>query len=192
MTRARTRLVLAVIAGLTTSTTMLAAPAAGKVVHREEFQEPISETLKNFCGVTGLNVELEGVVEGRFLVTSRGRDKLPYFMELMVMRATYTNEATGESVTEVVRTLNKDLKITDNGDGTLTILVLATGPATVYGSDGKAIARNPGQVRFEILIDHGGTPEDPSDDKFVAFLGFVKESTGRSDDFCSAVLPALT
>ena len=39
--------------------------------------------------------------------------------------------------------------MTDNGDGTLTILVLTTGPAAVYGPDGKAIARNPGQVRFE-------------------------------------------
>jgi hypothetical protein len=31
----------------------------------------------------------------------------------------------------------------------------------VYDESGKAIARNPGQSRFEVLIDHGGTPADP-------------------------------
>jgi hypothetical protein len=88
--------------------------------------------------------------------------------------------------------MEKDLRITDNGDGTLTILVLATGNSVVYGANGKAIARNPGQIRFELLIDHGGTPTDPSDDEFLKFLGVVKESTGRTDDFCSAVVPAIS
>jgi hypothetical protein len=61
----------------------------------------------------------------------------------------------------------------------------------VYDESGKAIARNPGQIRYEILIDHGGTPADPTDDGFIEFLGVVKESTGRTDDFCAAVVPAL-
>jgi hypothetical protein len=60
-----------------------------------------------------------------------------------------------------------------------------------YGPNGKALARNPGQVRFEILIDNAGTPSDPSDDEFVEFLGLVKESTGRTDDFCAVVVPVL-
>ena len=57
--------------------------------------------------------------------------------------------------------VNKDLKVIDNGDGTLTIIVFATGNATVFDAGGKAIGRNPGQVRFEFLVDHGGTPGDP-------------------------------
>ena len=58
-------------------------------------------------------------------------------------------------------------------------------------ADGKAIGRNPGQVRFELLVDHGGTPTDPFDDEVIAELGVVKEETGRNDDFCAAVVPAL-
>lgn len=81
--------------------------------------------------------------------------------------------------------------MTDNGDGTLTILVQLMGNATLY-ADGKAIGKDSGQVRIEILIDHGGTPADPSDDEFVADLGVVKEPTGRNDDFCATVVPALT
>ena len=62
----------------------------------------------------------------------------------------------------------------------------------LYGENSKAIARNLGQIRFEILIDHGGTPNDPSDDEFLADLGVAKGSTGRSDDFCEAAVPALS
>jgi hypothetical protein len=104
----------------------------------------------------------------------------------------YTNRANGKTVTLTVVRVTKDLRVTDNGDGTLTILVLATGNDVYYGPDGKAIGRNPGQIRFEILIDHAGTPTDPSDDEFLADLGLVKGSTGRNDDFCEAAVPALS
>jgi hypothetical protein len=73
----------------------------------------------------------------------------------------------------------------------VTILVLAAGNDVLYGPESKAIARNPGQIRFEILVDHGGTPADPLDDEFIADLGLVKGSTGRSDDFCAASVTAL-
>ena len=68
------------------------------------------------------------------------------------------------NVREHFRAGSDDLNVTDNGDGTLTILVLATGNGILYGPDGKAITRNPGQIRFEVVIDHGGTPSDPLDD----------------------------
>lgn len=103
----------------------------------------------------------------------------------------FTNLATGKSVSGAAKVIEKDMRVTDNGDGTLTILILATGNATVYGANGKAIARNPGQTRLELVVDHGGTPNDPSDDEELA-LRAVRDSTGRSDDFCSAVVPALT
>jgi len=103
-----------------------------------------------------------------------------------------TNLANGNQLTDRGRVLTKDLSVVDNGDGTLTIEVLATGAFTLYGPNGKAIARDPGQVRFAFLVDHGGTPTDPSDDTEVAFLGVTKESTGRSDDVCAAAVAALT
>jgi hypothetical protein len=81
--------------------------------------------------------------------------------------------------------------VTDNGDGTLTILILTTGNAVLSTPDGKAIGRNPGQTRFELVVDHGGTPSDPSDDTELSFE-VVKESTGRTDDFCGVMVPALS
>jgi hypothetical protein len=82
--------------------------------------------------------------------------------------------------------------VTDNGDGTLTILVLSTGNIAVFGPDGKALTRNPGQVRLSFDVDHAGTPTDPTDDVNIEdSFRLVKESTGRTDDFCAAVLPVL-
>lgn len=114
-----------------------------------------------------------------------------YCQEHLKIHQGITNVTTREFVTEVDTVLDKDHRVTDNGDGTLTVTVLATANGTLYGSDGKAIARNPGQIRFKILLDHGGTPGDPSDDEFLEFLGTVKGSTGRSDDFCDAIVAAI-
>jgi len=171
---------------------MLAAAASAGQIFRETFHEEDTLVLNDFCDVPGLTVELAFVLDGRVHAVPHGPDGLPYFGGHFVQTDVYTNLANDKSITAVSNEIEKDLRVTDNGDGTLTILVLVTGNFVLYGEDGKAIARNPGQIRVEILIDHGGTPTDPSDDEFLAFLGVVKGSTGRSDDFCEAAVPALS
>jgi hypothetical protein len=175
-----------------TAAVMLAAAASAGQIFRETFHEEETLVLTNFCDVPGLTVELAIVRDGRVHAVPHGPDGLPHFGSHVKQTEVYTNLANDKSVTAVLIGNDKDLRVTDNGDGTLTVLVLATGNAVVYGEDGTAIARNPGQTRFEILVDHGGTPTDPSDDEFLVFLGVVKESTGRTDDFCAAVVPALS
>jgi hypothetical protein len=145
----------------TTMVLSLAGNTSAKVLERDSFHDEFSERVRNFCDVSGLTVRQDFTIDGRFAIKSRGSQQLPYFQQHGRVRVVTTNVATGEFVTEVSRTLEKDLHITNNGDGTLTILVLATGNAVVYDENGKAIARNPGQVRFELLIDHGGTPRTP-------------------------------
>ena len=181
------------VAAILTAATVavaMAAPVAAAPLEQGTFHEEFSFVDPDLCGA-GLEVQLDFVIDGRFLVMRRGRDGLVYFMEHVHRTNTVTNLANGRTVTEEERTVQKDLHVTDNGDGTLTILVLATGNYTLFGADGHALARNPGQIRFELLIDHGGTPGDPSDDVELSFT-LVKESTGRSDDACAAAVPALT
>jgi hypothetical protein len=175
-----------------TAAVMLAAAASAGQIFRETFHEEETLVLTNFCDVPGLTVELAIVRDGRVHAVPHGPDGLPHFGSHVKQTEVYTNLANDKSVTAVLIGNDKDLRVTDHGNGTLTVLVLATGNAVVYGEDGTAIARNPGQTRFEILVDHGGTPTDPSDDEFLVFLGVVKESTGRTDDFCAAVVPALS
>jgi hypothetical protein len=169
----------------------LAGGASAKPLEHTDFHEEFSETINDFCEVPGLTVQVDTVEDGRFLFNPHGPDGLAYGHANVSFTNVFTNVANDNTVTSVGKVVDKDLRVTDNGDGTLTILVLTTGPAAVYGPDGKAIARNPGQVRFEVLVDDGGTPTDPSDDEFLEDLGPVKGSTGRTDDFCAAVVPVL-
>ena len=167
-----------------------AAAADARQVFRETVHDERDIVLEDYCEVPGLTVELTSVLDMRVNVVSRG----PAADVLLAARrhqGVLHNPATGKTLTSVATVTEKDMRVTENGDGTLTILVLATGNAVLYGPDGKAIARNPGQTRFEILVDDGGTPNDPSDDEFLGRLGTVKESTGRNDDFCEAAVPAL-
>jgi hypothetical protein len=163
-----------------------ATSAAGKL-----FSEAIDQTdgfvEEDFCGVAGLTVEFATHTVGRVQAVPHGRDGLVYFGFNLKVNEVVTNPANGNFVTSVATIRDKDQKVTDNGDGTLSVIVLATGNAVLYDAGGKAIARNPGQIRYELLVDHGGTPSDPSDDGEAEFVGIVKESTGRSDDFCVAV-----
>jgi hypothetical protein len=184
---------LGLAAGLAAIASIALAGAAGaQPLERGTFHDEFTDVEQAFCDVPGLTVQIDQVVDGRFLLNPHGPDGLAYGVEVSLFTIVFTNVDNGNTVTEVTNVMFKDLRVTDNGDGTLTILVLGTGNDVVYGPDGKAIARNPGQLRFELLIDNGGTPTDPSDDEFLEFLGFVKGSTGRTDDFCAAAVPELT
>ena len=165
------------------------AAAAGPLL-KERFHDEGTFVDEDFCGA-GFTVDGTFVTDGSVLVVPHGPDGLQYFLEHLKVTVVYTNRANGKTVTFEVTRVNKDLRVTDNGDGTLTILALATGNDVFYGPDGNVIGRNPGQVRVEILVDHGGTPTDPFDDEFLA-QELVKGSTGRSDDFCEAAVPALS
>ena len=168
----------------------LATTADAGQVFRETIHDEREIVLEDYCGVQGLTVELASTLDMRVQITPHGQARLAYFLQHGTVTEVLTNPATGTSLRSVARVTEKDLRVTVNGDGTLTILDLSTGNAVLYGADGKAIARNPGQTRFELLIDDGGTPTDPSDDEVIG-QEVVKGSTGRSDDFCEAAVPAL-
>ena len=191
MRQARTRRLSAGLVLVAAAAVLAATASAGGQLFRELIDEQESIIEEDFCGVEGLTVRFDTSTVGRVHAVPHGPDGLVYFGFNLKVTEVVTNIANGNFVTSVATVRDKDQRVTDNLDGTLTILVLATGNAVLYGEDGKAIARNPGQVRFELLVDHGGTPTDPSDDGEPEFLGVVKESTGRSDDLCEAAVPIL-
>ena len=193
MKRSSRRLVLSLAAA------GLAATASVSLVTAASAQPPIREAgvfeqtsiIDDFCEVPGLTVQLHSTTEARFMLVPHGPDGLGYGLEHLKITDVFTNLDNDNAVTGEQKLLSKDLRVTDNGDGTLTILGQNAANVVVYGPDGKAIARTPGQIRFEALIDNGGTPSDPSDDEQLEFLGIVKGPTGRTDDFCAAVVPVL-
>jgi hypothetical protein len=169
---------------------VLVGAARGGEVFQDTVHDERTFVVEDYCDVAGMSVEITRVLDLRIHVVPHGRDRLAYFLQHGRQTELLTNLANGRSLTSVATVTEKDQDITVNDDGTLTILILATGNAVLYGEDGTAIARNPGQLRFEILVDEGD-PSDPSDD-VVTRLGVVKGSTGRSDDFCDAAVSALS
>ena len=108
-----------------------------------------------------------------------------------------TNLDTGGTFTNIFSINSKDHTIVDNGDGTITITVIATGGSRFYDTNGKLVLKDPGQTRFAFDIDYNGTPGDPSDDVDVPdSFRIVRESTGNSDlsdhDFCADLVEFTT
>jgi hypothetical protein len=169
----------------------MAFVAQAKPLERERIHEAGSEVIEDFCDIEGLTVLEQFEADVNINFNQRGKDNLAFFTATVHLTTSWTNVDNDKTLTQIENFVDKDLKVTDNGDGTLTILVLAAGGLRVYGPDGKLLFRDPGQTRFEVLIDHGGTPDDPSDDEFLEFLGVVKGSTGRNDlegrDFCEDI-----
>lgn len=185
------RLGTMVVLCIAAAATVAGVAGAGQVF-RETVHDEGVDVVTDFCGVPGMTVSVAFTLDLRIHVVPHGRDRLDYFLQHGQRSETLTNLTTGKRLTSVATVIEKDKTVTDNGDGTLTIVILATGNAVLYGANGKAIARNPGQLRFAILVDNAGTPTDPFDDEFIEDLGVLKGSTGRSDDFCTAAVAALS
>ena len=152
--------------------------------------EPVDFTFMDddFCGA-GLSVEVMGVGEERVQVAERRGET--YFSAQVNLDVTYTNTATGVTITTREISRFRDLHVTDNGDGTLTVVNFGTGFAMQYDSDGRIIGKNTGQLRFETTIDLNGTPDDFEDDTVIS-ESVILGSTGTNDDFCEVALDALS
>lgn len=183
------RLLRAVISsvGLTALALVSAiAPAAAEPLEHVHFDNVESFVIEEFCGDLTVRVDVDS--RGSLLVRTQGSEGLVYVQENVHGTASITNLATGKSFTNVVTFVSKDLKVTDNGDGTLTITSVVNGNFKTYGPDGSLLFRDTGHQRTVTLVDHGGTPTDPSDDEIID--SEIVKDTGwvfpDDRDFCTA------
>ncbi|MEW9871607.1 hypothetical protein [Arthrobacter sp. HS15c] len=168
-----------------------AVPAAAKPLEHDHFVDSGSEIAQvadpEFCaGVVDFPVLHEWNAEGQFLFVHHG-DGFAYGGGPTRATDMWTNTLNGETLTVTRVGQGRDHKITDNGDGTLTLEFANSGVQKVYGPDGELLFMDTGLFRAEVLIDHGGTPSDPTDDEFIKFLGETAVH-GQMDtlerDFC--------
>lgn len=161
-------------------TVAVAAPASARIIERWSLDESFSgQTDPGFCGVEDLVVDFTYDQTGEARLHQRGSQGLIYFHASTTYVQTFTHD--GQTVTTYGRTLEKDLTVTDNDDGTWSVLVLLTGPARTVNEAGRIIAKNDGQTRLLLHID-AETGEGLAEPEVV--FG----STGTNDDFCAAVL----
>ena len=71
-----------VTAGLTVASIAMAGPAvAGPPLEHVRFHEETTEIIEDFCDVPGLRVQLDRVLDGKFLGKTRGADDEPFIVE---------------------------------------------------------------------------------------------------------------
>jgi hypothetical protein len=171
------------VAGLAVSTAVHATPY-DQGSYRDEGSEIV-----DWC--PGIELLFSFEARGSWLGRVDPRTGLVVYRDSSRGTNTYTNLDNERSFSVHWTTNSIDMEITAVDDENLTILVQGSGSERWVTDDGKLAFANPGLVRYEILIDHGGTPSDPSDDEWLEFLGVQKGSTGRNDldgvDFCDVV-----
>jgi hypothetical protein len=115
------------------------------------------------CGLqVGVDGHESGALNGRVVGNGTLRYTVTHHGE-----STWTNLATGRAFTFIWNYLDQDLRVTDNGDGTLTIFGHSPGSERTYGPDGKLLDNKSGLFTWLTTIDYGGTLLDPSDDVFL-------------------------
>ncbi len=162
-----------------------APPATAKPIEKERFHDVgVSEVFD--CDGTPAQDEFN--VRGHFTAKLRGSSPFPYFKEHVQGRVSTINLDTGGAYTNRFTANSKDHRIVNNGDGTITITVRATGSSRWYDQFGNPVLKDTGIIRFAIDIDFNGTPSDPSDDTEVPDSFRLLHDTGRNDtagrDFC--------
>jgi hypothetical protein len=176
------------IAGLAIAGTVLAStPALARPIDKGHFHDVFTSDVYDCDGTPAQDA---GDISGNFLFNQRGSSPFPYYRESVHGTIVTTNLETGGTYTNVFTGNSKDQVITDNGDGTITITVFASGGSRFYDTDGNFVLKDPGEVRFAFDVDYNGTPGDPSDDVEVpGSFRVVRSSTGNSDlsdrDFCA-------
>lgn len=184
----RGRSALPLITGLAIVGTVLAStPATAKPIDKGHFHDVFTSDVYDCDGTPAQD---SGDVSGNFVFNQRGSSPFPYYRQSVHGTVVTTNLETGGTYTNVFTANSKDQTIVDNGDGTITITVFASGGSRFYDQNGKLVLRDPGEVRFAFEIDYNGTPGDPSDDVEVPdSFRVVRGSTGNSDlsdrDFCA-------
>ena len=167
------------------------SPAMAGQYEQYRFNDQATAIRLNFCGdlLVRMDYHDQGVVIGR----TTGAGGLCATPAAITVGVSYTNLASGKAMTATWNYLNHDVRIIDNGDGTITNLFQIPGPETWYGPDGATVFTSGGTIRFEAVIDYAGTPGDPLDDTFIS-EEFVSVAGGKpQDDFnFSATFRLLT
>jgi hypothetical protein len=182
------------ITGLAVASLVASTPATARPIDKGHFHDVFTSDVYDCDGTPAQD---SGDVSGNFVFNQRGSSPFPYYRESVHGTIVTTNLNTGGTFTNIFSVNSKDHTIVDNGDGTITITVFASGGSRFYDTDGNFVLKDPGEVRFAFDINYMGTPGNPDDDvEVVGSFHTVRPSTGNSvfsdRDFCADLLEFTT
>ena len=175
-----------IVTGLVFAGGLIASSSASaRPLDKGHFHDVVTDTFD--CD--GTPTRFNGDARINFTFVQRGPGQT-YYRESVRGTNVSTNLNTGGTYTQIFTSNSRDLRITDNGDGTLTILAQGSGSDRYYDTNGTLVLNDPGQVRFQYLVDEMGTPDNRFDDEEIdGTFEIVRGSTGRNDtqdrDFCA-------
>ena len=183
------------ICGLAVAAQLVSTPATARPLDKGHFRDIFT----NVYDCNGTPAQDDGDVRVNFLFNQRGGSKhrFPYYRESVHGTIVHTNLDNGGTFTEIFTANSRDHKIVDNGDGTITITVFASGGSRFYDHDGTFVLKDAGQTRFAFDVDYNGTPGNPDDDVEVPdSFRIVRPSTGTNDlegrDYCADLVEFTT
>lgn len=180
---------LAPVAGAVVVVGLTLSPADAAVVENLHFVDTGTEPL-DFC--EGLNIEVSWTDHVHELIKTRGSgDGFVLFSANVQGTTSFTNLDTGRAFTTTYRANDRDLEVTDNGDGTLTITFASRASRHWYDADGDLVFTDAGHFSGQVSVDHAGTPTDPSDDVEIEDSFVLLKDVGHFDtegrDFCADI-----
>ena len=181
----RARLIAAAVSMLLVGA-VVPARAASDVSHDrwdDVFVEPA------FCGSRTVTIHDVGHGTTRAYESDEG---FPLFAGTVRATVTFT-DTDGDAVRSDVAGQTRDLSVTNNGDGTITVVTAITGKAErLRGDDGSRLSMDVGRLVFANVLHFNGTT-DPSDDEFIS--GSIVDVAGPHPNadsdftlFCDVVL----
>ncbi len=158
---------------------------AASAVAPERFAVDESFAFDLMCDGTPAHVE--GTSVGSGMIRRIGPDGMAYFTVRFEGNVWWTNPATGKAVHLRANFIERDQRIVDNGDGTITLRYRGHINETDYLPDGSVAFRTHGVDTLVLVIDINGTPANPDDDEVLSenFLGFVGHNSRAGVDFCT-------
>jgi len=104
----------------------------------------------------------------RSTVFEQVRNGTLFFKVTAVVQSTYTNQDSGTWLRSLSTFKEQDQRVVDNGDGTITIRFRLMENTAYHSPSGALVGKVTGNTTSTVVIDHGGTLDDPSDDTFVS------------------------
>lgn len=160
-------------------------PTGATAVPPERFQ--IAESFELDLSCDGVPAHIQGTEQGSGTIRRIGPDGMAYFAVHWEGDVTWTNIDTGKSVHLHADFIQRDQRIVDNGDGTITLRYRGHINETDYNPDGSVAFRTQGVDTLVYVIDINGTPADPDDDELLSedYLGFTGHDGREGVDFCA-------
>ena len=184
------------VAGAVALLALLGATASAQAQLVDRSHEHITNTSEvQICG-------LDLVSTADFVTNQQeriARSGFPLFQGTASGTQTFTNPDTGKSITNQFTGLTfKDLSVTDNGDGTITVRTASAGlPEKLVLPDGTIVSMDVGRVVVVSVLDYNGTPTNADDDTLlsqsVVFqAGHFPDLDSNFELFCQNLVAYLT